>query len=112
VDYIFRLDGVEVPAAGSAAAAGEQPRQAVSSTANVTETVTKSVSVETRDRAGAAGEDEVGVRRHAVCAPPCSMRLDHGAQRVLLQVQQLRHDQRLRVATAGTGPREGTGPIT
>jgi hypothetical protein len=26
------------------------------------------------------------------------LRFDHGAQRVVLQVQQLRHDQRLRVA--------------
>ncbi len=33
------------------------------------------------------------------CAAVLDLRVDHGAQRRLLQVQQLRHDQRLRVAT-------------
>jgi hypothetical protein len=32
------------------------------------------------------------------------VRLDHGAQRVLLQVQQLRHDERVRVGTKVRGP--------
>ncbi len=118
VDYIFRWMASKFLSAEAQYNAGVNNRdEAMSATATVTETVTKTVSLETSVVGAGAGQDQVAVRRDSEPGRRAAVqhvRVDHGAQRRLLQVQQLRHDQRLRVRDCqGLSPSEtarGDGP--
>ena len=114
VDYIFRWMAAKFLSPEAQFRAGVNNREEVTTTP---EQLPLDVAATARARLAAASDlplasQAVLVCRHPEpggCAALLDLRVDHGPQRCLLQVHQLRHDERLRVSHLAPAPASAGG---